>query len=132
MNGVKTIVVSIQNGLLNEAIIKILSESGEFNAIPAAKISKNGDISESCKLISADMTLMSVSNSNGDSIEKRLKEINDLRESLPDCKIALMCDENTYPELANEVTKIKRDKKIDSFFYSSVSANYLTAVLSSM
>ena len=45
MNGVKTIVVSIQNGLLNEAIIKILSESGEFNAIPAAKIIKNGDIS---------------------------------------------------------------------------------------
>jgi hypothetical protein len=75
---------------------------------------------------------MSVSNCNGDSIENRLQEIEELRKGLPDCKIALMCDENTYPELANEVTKIKRDKKIDSFFYSSVSANYLTAVLSSM
>lgn len=128
----KTIVVSIQNGLLSEAITKILTDSGEFNAYQAAKISKNGKITESCKLISADLALMSVSNCNGDSIENRLQEIEELRKGLPDCKIALMCDENTYPELANEVTKIKRDKKIDSFFYSSVSANYLTAVLSSM
>ena len=128
----KTIVISIKNGLLSEAITKILADSGEFNAVQDTKISKENNVCDSCKMLSADITLMSVSKSQSDSIEKRLNEINKLRLILPSCKIALMCDENTYPDLAKEIVKIKKDKKIDSFFYSSVSANYLAAALASI
>lgn len=128
----RTIVVSIHNGLLSEAITRILLDSGEFTAIQSSKISKSDNAHESCKLISADVALLGVSEADGECFEKRLKEVEKIRKDLPECKVVMLCDENTYPELAKKVVRAKKENIIDNFFYSSITANYLTAALASL
>jgi hypothetical protein len=51
---------------------------------------------------------------------------------LPNCKIVLLCDENSAPDIAREVMIAKKDGLIDAFFYSSVTAKYLIAALSAL
>ena len=55
--------------------------------------------------------------------------IDALRQELPGCKMALLCDETAYPELAREVMRVKQTGQIDAFFYASVTAEYLAAAL---
>ncbi len=123
------ILVSIHNGLLAEAMTAMLRESGEFEPIPVSAGSRNGDIANNCEIMGAEMVLMEVSYSNGTAIEARLKEVREIRSRRPDCKIVLLCDENSAPDIARDVMLAKKDGLIDAFFYSSVTAKYLLAAL---
>lgn len=53
--------------------------------------------------------------------------MNELKKSVPECKIAVFCDETAYPGQAREVIRAKQTGKTDAFFYASVTAEYLTA-----
>mgnify|MGYP003453130778 CR=1 FL=1 len=72
--------------------------------------------------------------------EERIQHVNDrhpgehekIKEYLPNCKTALLCDEQAYPDLADKVKQAKQFGKISSFFYSSVTANYLAAALDAL
>ena len=55
-----------------------------------------------------------------------------LKNKLPDCKIVLLCDENSAPDIARRVMLAKKEGLIDAFFYSSVTAKYLIAALSAL
>ena len=124
----KKIVVAIQNGLLAEGIVRMLRESGEF--FPIRTISEKKDsVIQNCKALSADILLAEVSYASGTTMDRRLPEAKELRSVLPACKIAFLCDENSAPEIAREVMRAKKDGYIDAFFYSSVTAKYLVAVL---
>ena len=50
----------------------------------------------------------------------------------PDCKVVLLCDENSSPELAERVKTARYKGLIDTFFYVSVSLSYLKDVLESL
>ena len=126
------IVVSIQNGLLAEAITTALNDSGEFLPFRISVGSKRDDVVTSCEMFSADLVLMEVSYSSATSVETRLREVKNLRKALPECKIVFLCDENSAPDIAREVTLAKKDGQIDSFFYSSVTTKYLLAALASL
>lgn len=126
------IVVSIQNGLLAEAITAALNDSGEFQPFRISVGSKRDDVVTSCEMFSADLVLMEVSYSSATSVETRLREVKNLRKALPECKIVFLCDENSAPDIAREVTLAKKDGQIDSFFYSSVTTKYLLAALASL
>lgn len=126
------IVVSIQNGLLAEAITTALNNSGEFQPFRISVGSKRDDVVTSCEMFSADLVLMEVSYSSATSVETRLREVKNLRKALPTCKIVFLCDENSAPDIAREVTLAKKDGQIDSFFYSSVTTKYLLAALASL
>ena len=126
------IVVSIQNGLLAEAITTALNNSGEFQPFRISVGSKRDDVVTSCEMFSADLVLMEVSYSSATSVETRLREVKNLRKALPKCKIVFLCDENSAPDIAREVTLAKKDGHIDSFFYSSVTTKYLLAALASL
>ena len=126
------IVVSIQNGLLAEAITAALNDSGEFPPFRISVGSKRDDVVTSCEMFSADLVLMEVSYSSATSVETRLREVKNLRKALPECKIVFLCDENSAPDIAREVTLAKKDGHIDSFFYSSVTTKYLLAALASL
>jgi DNA-binding NarL/FixJ family response regulator len=126
------IVVSIQNGLLAEAITAALNDSGEFQPFRITVGSKRVDVVTSCEMFSADLVLMEVSYSSATSVETRLREVKNLRKALPECKIVFLCDENSAPDIAREVTLAKKDGQIDSFFYSSVTTKYLLAALASL
>jgi hypothetical protein len=43
-----------------------------------------------------------------------------------------LCDENSAPDNAKDVMLAKKDGKIDAFFYTSVTQNYLLAALEAL
>ena len=127
----KNIVVCIGNGLLSEAIIKTLKNSGEFKPFRVL-IQKNSNIANDYEALSADILLLDVSYASGTTMETRLKEVKQVREKIPPCKLVMLCDENSAPDIAREVANAKKDGLIDAFFYSSVTEKYLTAALASL
>lgn len=127
----KNIVVCIGNGLLSEAIIKMLKNSGEFNPFRVL-VEKKSNIVNDCEALSADILLMDVSYASGATIETRLNEAMQVRRNTPLCKLVMLCDENSAPDIARKVTDAKKDGLIDAFFFSSVTEKYLTAALASL
>lgn len=128
----KKIVISIQNGLLAEAITEMVSYSGEFQPFRIKTGNKKNDVVDSCEMFSADMLLAEVAYSGGTTIEARLREVKELRKRMPECKLVLLCEENATPDVISEVIRAKQEGLIDNFFYSSVTAKYLLAALVSM
>ena len=126
------IVVSIGNGLLAEAITQMLIDSGEFQPFRLPVGTKKNDIVGQCEMLSAETLIAEVSYANGTTIDTRIAEVKELRKKLPNCKIVLLCDENSAPDIAREVMIVKKDGLIDAFFYSSVTTKYLLAALSSL
>ena len=123
------ILVSIHNGLLAEAMTAMLRESGEFEPFPIPVGSKNSNVVRECEMLAVQMALLEVSFGNGTTLETRLNEVKQIRRAVPNCKIVLLCDENSAPNIAREVMLAKRDGLIDGFFHSSVTARYLLAAL---
>ena len=128
----RKIVVSIQNGLLAEAITGMLNDSGEFQPFRVPVGNKKNDVVSNCEMLSADILIAEVSYASGTTVEARLREFKEVRKNVPACKIVLLCDENSAPDIAREVTLAKKDGLIDNFFYSSVTAKYLLAALVSL
>ena len=128
----RKIVVSIQNGLLAEAITGMLNDSGEFQPFRVPVGNKKNDVISNCEMLSADILIAEVSYASGTTVEARLREVKEVRKNVPACKIVLLCDENSAPDIAREVTLAKKDGLIDNFFNSSVTAKYLLAALVSL
>ena len=53
-------------------------------------------------------------------------------QSVPGCRVALLCDEVADPELAQQVTQARQLGRIDGFLYASVTEAYLTAALEAL
>ena len=126
------ILVSIQNGLLAEAITAMLRESGEFAPFPIPVGTKNSNVANQCKMLDVQMALLEVSYTNGTTLETRMSEVKQIRSKMPNCKVVLLCDENSAPNIARNVMLAKKDGLIDGFFYSSVTARYLLAALQAL
>lgn len=127
----KKIAIRIQNSLQAEGVLSVLKKNGGF--IPyKLSTSKTSDIILDCKALEPDIVLMAVSYLPEEIIENSLTISNAVRDEHPKCKIVFLCDENSFPELAEKIVSAKQDKKIDTFFYSSIDGKYLAAVLSSL
>lgn len=124
----RKIVVSIQNGLLGEALTSLLQLSGEFEPYRAA-VDKNKRTVSACVACHADLVLMEVTHTAHANLEGRLHEGEQIRQLVPGCKIVLLCDENVSPDIAREVVAAKKSGRIDAFYYSSVTGKYLVAAL---
>lgn len=127
----RKIIVSVQNGLLAESISRMLEESGEF-LLYRSVVGGCNSLHLDCTMYSAEIVLMEVSLGRGLSLQTRLEEAKQIRSTNPDCKIMLLCDENTAPGLAREVAMAKKDGCVDGFFYSSVTGSYLVATLAAL
>ena len=125
---VRKIVLSIQNGLLGEALTSLLQLSGEFEPFRAA-VDKNKRTVSACVACHADLVLMEVTHTAHANLEGRLLEGEQIRQLVPGCKIVLLCDENVSPDIAREVVAAKKSGRIDAFYYSSVTGKYLVAAL---
>lgn len=126
------IVVSIQNGLLAEAIIQMLTDSGEFQPLRSLGVAKKNDVADTCMMFQADILLSEVSYASGCGVKIRLQEAQEVRAKIPECKIVFLCDENASPDIAREIMLAKKAGQINAFFYSSVTAKYLLAALASL
>ncbi len=127
----RNIVVSVRNGLLSEAIIRALNNCGEFQTYSVSPDTRTS-IPEQCKALCADILLMEVSYTPGATVETRMDDISRLRTVDPGCRIALLCDDRSAPEIAYKITQLKKDRLIDGFFYTSVSESYLLSALASL
>lgn len=124
----RKIVVSIQNGLLAEALTGMLKMSGEFEPYRAIVDRKKRTV-PACMACSPDIVLMEVSQAAGATVEERMDEVHQLRDLVPGCKIVFLCDENISSEIARNVVALKKSRQIDAFYYSSVTGKYLMAAL---
>ena len=124
----RRIVVSVQNGLLAEALTQLFQISGEFEPYRIAVEGHNRTV-DACLACVADIVLMEVTWVHNTSLEARLYESEQLRGLLPNCKIVLLCDEKVSPEIAQSVIEAKRSGRIDAFYYSSLTGRYLLAAL---
>ncbi|MDY3243006.1 MAG: hypothetical protein SOX38_03645, partial [Candidatus Limiplasma sp.] len=91
-----------------------------------------GDAPSLCASAKADVLLMEVSRLGGYTLESRMHVIDTVRRAVPGCKFALLCDENSDPELAQRVMRTRQDRLIDAFFYASVTSQYLTAAVDAL
>ena len=125
------IVLSMQNQLLLEAIGGKLRETGNFRttSLPAGRIENSAKDSIPLR---PDIMLMEVSYAKFGTFTERMQMVREIRRSVPDCKMAMICDAQAAPDIARKVMNAKQDGVIDAFFYTSVTGDYLTAVLSSM
>ena len=124
----RKIVVSIQNGLLGEALTNLLQISGEFEPYRAV-VDKSRRAVSACVACHADIVLMEVTHTAHTTLDERLLEGEQIRLLVPGCKIVLLCDENVSPDIAREVVEAKKSGRIDAFYYSSVTGKYLVAAL---
>lgn len=124
----KKIVVSIQNGLLAEALTDLLKASGEFEPYRVA-VSKKRQTVPACVACAADLVLMEVSQAPGTRFDARMEEARQIHQLVSGCKVVLLCDENVSPEIARDVVAAKKNNEIDAFYYSSVTGKYLVAAL---
>ena len=127
----RKIVVSVQNGLLAESITRMLEESSEF-LIYRSVVRSGNSLPVDCAMYGAEIVLMEVSLGRGLSLQSRLEETRQIKQAIPGCKVVMLCDENTAPDLAWEVVLAKKDGFIDGFFYSSITGSYLVASLASL
>ncbi|HZJ56932.1 MAG TPA: hypothetical protein VFD89_01690 [Clostridia bacterium] len=128
----KIVVISMINRLLSGAIIKYLRERGELMPIRVMDCSKKNEPYITCKSHEANILLMEVMKISPFTLEERLKTAAKMKKSLPHCKIVVLCDENADPDMAEKVKEAKKMGFIDSFFYSSVSGEYLAAMLDAL
>lgn len=115
----KRIKLEICNGLMGAAITRMLEHTEGFSVISGASSS-------------ADVLLMETAYDPGFTMGECLTKAKLLRSRSPECKVVLLCDENSAPEIARQVVQAKKDGMIDDFVYSSVSESYLTALLSAL
>lgn len=128
----RIIVISMANRLLSGAIIKYLRERGELFPIRVNDCNKRDEPYDTCKSHNADILLMETLKMPDFTLDERLETAKLVKEDLPNCKIALLCDENANPDIAEKVKNAKKLGLIDSFFYSSVSGEYLAAMLDAL
>ncbi|MGN8913494.1 hypothetical protein [Anaerofustis butyriciformans] len=92
----------------------------------------NDEPLKTCKSVNADVLLMEVAQISPYTFFQRKKAASQIRKYLPLCRIAFICDENADPETAKRVKELNKDGGIDTFFYSSVTGEYLVDMLDTL
>lgn len=127
----KNIVISVQNRLLSEAIIGALRRRGTFRCQQTAP-NRPQELLAACGTAGPDVLLMEVNRFPSAALETRLEWADRVRQKHPGCRVVLLCDEVSDPELAEQVVRERQQGRIDGFFYASVTADYLGAALDSL
>ena len=99
----KKILLSVQNNLLSEAIQNALVRKGRF-CIENVSPNQDGEILDLCIAQRVDVLLMDVTRLANSTVEKRLELCEKIKEHLPNCKTALLCDEQS--KNADELKKM--------------------------
>ena len=127
----RDIIISIRNDFVAEAIIGSLKKAGDFQPFKLL-FSRDDEVIRECEAVQPEILLSEVAFGKATDLKTRLAEARAVRANTPNCKIVFLCDENSSPELANQVVQAKRDGQIDEFFYESVGSRYLVAALTAI
>lgn len=125
----KNIVVSIPNSLLAGGIVMQLKKNSNF------RVYREDDprgIDNFCSGVDLDVLLVEVREQSPHTLAEWLERYEAIKKRCEYSRFVVIVDENTSPELAEQVTRARNDLLIDAFLYSSVTGEYLSAVVDSL
>lgn len=125
----RNIVLCLQNKLLKKGIYKYLHENYENLIFIVDDIDI---VAEKCKKIDAEVLLVEATKYEPFTMKQWLVIIKEIRQKQPMCNFVVIVDENSSPEIARQIQVAKSDQLIDAFVYSSVSGEYIRAVIESL
>lgn len=120
------VIVNMQSYVMSDAIKMALKNNGDFTV---DIVEKPKDVVDKCYNYVANVIIMEVTGYTPWKLEERLKLRAEIRKKCPNCKIAILIDENVEKDIAEQVKQAKLDGLIDQFIYGSISATYLVALL---
>ena len=125
----KKIIVSIPNALLAGGVVMYLKKNPDF------KIYREDDpsgIEDLCIASKADVLLAEVRERSPHTLDEWNIRVKAIKKNLPDCKVVYVVDENSSPDLADQVVFARSNRLIDAFVYGTVSGEYVTALIGSL
>lgn len=126
----RRVVIDMQNYLFADAIALALKNAdSDFDVSRSENPENTVDL---CRVFVPYALLMEVTGFPPWRLEDRMRIRNQVKRQTPHCKIVLIVDENAEKPLAQRVLQTKKDGLIDNFIFSSVSAEYLTAVVDTL
>ena len=122
-DSMKKIVVDMQNFLFADSIAAAFRNS-DYD-IDVVRAESPQDTIELCQVYKPFVLVMEVTAYTPWLLCERMKLRNEVKETCPDCKIALIVDSNTEKQAARDIREAKKNGIIDQFFYGSMTAEYL-------
>ena len=110
VRNLQRVVISMQNYMFAQATEMAMKSHGDFCV---TVVEKPEDVVKNCVSLAATALLMEVTSYTPYKLEERLKIREEMKKKSPDCKIVLMVDENSMPQVAETVKQAKRDGLID-------------------
>lgn len=126
----KKIVLDMQSRLYAKAIRRLLVQELDNYQVVISK--SPNETTKQCKLLQPYALLMEVTGYTPWRLEERLSIRDMVKKDSVDCKIILIVDDVSEPELAENVKNAKQSGLIDAFLFTSTTENYLVAVMDSL
>lgn len=125
----KKVIVSIPNALLAGGIVMYLEKNPDFEVF---REDSAPGIEELCIAGRTDVLLAEIRERAPYTLEEWNSRVREIKRRLPDCKVVYIVDENSSPDLAEQVALVRANRLIDAFVYGTVSGEYVTALVSSL
>ena len=125
----KKIIVSIPNALLAGGVVMYLKKNPDFKVY---REDNPSGIEDLCIASKADVLLAEVRERPPHTLDEWNIRVKEIKKNLPDCKAVYVVDENSSPELADQVALARSNRFIDAFVYGTVSGEYVTALIGSL
>lgn len=127
----KNLVLNIKNRLLAESIEMAFLKQADYRVerVGSFELQK---ILSACEAVKADVLLMDVSRTYGNTLEMKLDTVRQIKAQFPDLKVAVICDTTSDEAIADKVKTAKQAGQIDGFYFESVTADYLVASIDSL
>jgi len=125
----KKIIVSIPNALLAGGVVMYLKKNPDFKVY---REDNPSGIEDLCIASKADVLLAEVRERPPHTLDEWNIRVKAIKKGLPDCKVVYVVDENSSPELADQVAFARSNRLIDAFVYGTVSGEYVTALIGSL
>ena len=125
----KKIIVSIPNALLAGGVVMYLKKNPDFKVY---REDNPSGIEDLCVASKADVLLAEVLDRHPHTLDEWNIRVKAIEKSLPDCKVVYVVDENSSPDLADQVALARSNRLIDAFVYGTVSGEYVTALIGSL
>ena len=127
----RIVIINMRDYIFADAIAQALQADSDSD-FTVQKVTSVDEIEQYSKLCDPYAILMEVTGYLPYTLEERLKVVGAVKTANANCKVILMVDENSEPDIAEQVRKAKKDGQIDQFIYGSVSANYLVALMDTL
>ena len=125
----KKIIVSIPNALLAGGVVMYLKKNPDFKVY---REDNPSGIEDLCIASKADVLLAEVRERPPHTLDEWNIRVKAIKKSLSDCKVVYVVDENSSPDLADQVALARSNRLIDAFVYGTVSGEYVTALVGSL